>query len=165
MLKFFNSCLVLIFGLCVVTNVYAASDDKALSLASNTAASDPATNTSAIEQNNSLALKSLEYERVINEYTKYLSSVPKEVKEEEIKYFENLADIDKELVRLRKLKTSLYMQLSDAVKSHQAKKRDFERKLRFLSSIQNDNLNKAKKKYSGRKKNNNGTSFKSSFKK
>ena len=74
-----------------------------------------------------------EYEKVINEYTKYLSGVHKTVKEEELRYLEEVAKVDKEISKLNQQKVALKAKLSDALKEHQATKLVFDKKLYFLS--------------------------------
>lgn len=102
-------------------------------------ASEPATplgGAASVQQQNSAQQQNdftSEYEKVINEYTKYLASVPKSVKEEEMKYMEDAARIDKEMARLNQQKVSLKSKLSNALKEHQATKLVFDKKLYLLS--------------------------------
>lgn len=91
-----------------------------------------------------------EYERLINDYVKYLSGVPKEVKDEELKYLEEVSKIDKEMLKLGQQKVALKFKLSDALKEHQATKLTFDKKLYLLSK--NSSYRPSKKPYDGKKK-------------
>lgn len=74
-----------------------------------------------------------EYERLINEYNKYLSSVPKSVKEEELNYLSEISKLDKEIAKLNYQKIALRSKLSEALREHQETKSVFDKKLYMLS--------------------------------
>ncbi len=101
-----------------------------------------------------------DYEAVINEYTKYLANVPKEIKEEEMRHIGEISKIDREIAKLRHKKALLNSKLSEASRTHQNTKMSFEQKLNSLSNINKKySENKISKNY--KKKKEYGANFKS----
>jgi chromosome segregation ATPase len=92
-----------------------------------------------------------DYESVINEYTKYLAGVPKEVKEEEIRYLAEMSKIDKEIAKLRQKRVLLNSKLSESLRDHQNTKMIFEQKLNSLSKFKKYPGNKTPKNYKQKK--------------
>ncbi len=90
---------------------------------------------SEIRQKEKEGAKVEDYEVVINEYTRYLASVPKEVKEEEMRHIGEISKIDREIAKLRHKKALLNSKLSEASRAHQNTKISFEQRLQSLSKI------------------------------
>jgi hypothetical protein len=94
-----------------------------------------------------------DYEHVINDYTKYLASVSKAVKEEEMQHLAEMSKIDKEIAKLRHKKAVLNSKLSEAVRNHQNTKMMFEQKLSSLSKFNKYSGDKVLKNYKKNKRN------------
>jgi hypothetical protein len=107
---------------------------------------------SEIKQKEKEVEKVEDYEAVINEYTKYLANVPKEVKEEEMRHIGEISKIDREIAKLRHKKAILNSKLSDASRAHQNTKISFEQRLQSLSKINKKySENKVSKSYKRKK--------------